>query len=418
MGKICFSDLLLATKDGEWGQDHPRGDLEPMLVIRGTDFQNVRFRDISNVPRRFIPRHIAERKALKCGDILIETAGGTKDQPTGRTVLLNDEVFEHSVSRVTCASFSRFLRADRNLVQPAYLFWYLQSIYNSGVMYPFHVQHTGVARFQYTQFATSHKVPLPSMADQLAISSVLSAFDDRISLNRRLNDTLETTARAIFKDWFVDFGPTRAKMEGHTPYLMPEVWALFPDHLDEHGIPKGWTSRRVEDLCELAYGKALPAPKRIPGKYPVYGSGGITGYHACAWNQSPSVIVGRKGTVGSLYWEDRPCFPIDTVFYVVSKGIPLTFCFYLLNSLNLEQMNTDAAVPGLNRNNVYRLAGPWSARDLITHFDATVRSLRERIFTAHEDSRVLTTTRDLLLPKLMSGELRVRDAERAVEAVL
>ena len=76
----------------------------------------------------------------------------------------------------------------------------------------------------------------------------------------------------------------------------------------------------------------------------MYGSGGVTGYHNKALINIPSVIVGRKGTVGSLYWEDQPFFPIDTVFYVKAK-VPLTYCYYLLQTLGLTEMNTDRGCP-------------------------------------------------------------------------
>ncbi|WP_126457071.1 restriction endonuclease subunit S [Pseudomonas aeruginosa] len=107
---------------------------------------------------------------------------------------------------------------------------------------------------------------------------------------------------------------------------------------------------------ELAYGKALKSTDRVDGQVPVYGSGGITGYHNQALVAGPSVVVGRKGTVGSIYWEDRPFFPIDTVFFVKTDK-PLTYCYYLLKTLGLEEMNTDAAVPGLNRGECLQAAG-------------------------------------------------------------
>ena len=254
---------------------------------------------------------------------------------------------------------------------------------------------------------------VPKLAEQEAIASVLGALDDKIELNRRMNETLEETARAIFKDWFVDFGPTRAKMEGRAPYLAAEIWSHFPDRLDDEGKPEGWEEKRVEDILELAYGKALKASERTEGPVPVYGSGGITGYHNEPLIEGPSVIVGRKGTVGVLYWEDRPFFPIDTVFYVRPKA-QLTFCYYHLQTLGLEAMNTDAAVPGLNRNNVYRLSVPWSDDELRTQFDLLAAALRQRIRANSEEIETLATTRDFLLPKLMSGEVRVKDAEKRV----
>lgn len=250
------------------------------------------------------------------------------------------------------------------------------------------------------------EVDWPSFPEQRAIATTLGALDDKIELNRKMNATLEAMARALFRDWFVDFGPTRAKMEGRPAYLSEDLWSLFPDRLDEEGKPEGWATRKVEALLELAYGKALKATDRQPGEVPVYGSGGITGTHSEALVHGPSIIVGRKGTVGSLYWEDRPFFPIDTVFYV-RPFVPLTFCYYALDQLGLDQMNTDAAVPGLNRNNAYRLELAWAGDVLVSRFDEIVSAARKRIRHNTNESRALAQTRDLLLPRLMSGELRV-----------
>ena len=95
---------------------------------------------------------------------------------------------------------------------------------------------------------------VPELAEQEAIASVLGALDDKIELNRRMNETLEAMARAIFKDWFVDFGPTRAKMEGRAAYLASEIWSLFPDRLDAQGKPEGWDFGLIGDLGEIAIG--------------------------------------------------------------------------------------------------------------------------------------------------------------------
>jgi type I restriction enzyme S subunit len=93
------------------------------------------------------------------------------------------------------------------------------------------------------------RISLPRVKDQRAVASILGAFDDKIDLNRRMNETLEAVVRAIFKDWFVDFGPTRAKMEGREPYLDPELSSMFPHRLDDEGKPEGW---RIGTLGEIA----------------------------------------------------------------------------------------------------------------------------------------------------------------------
>ena len=227
-------------------------------------------------------------------------------------------------------------------------------------------------------------------------------------------------ARALFKAWFVDFEPVRAKMEGcwqagqSLPGLPAHLYDLFPDRLVESElgeIPEGWTTGRVSDFLRLAYGKSLPTKTRIPGDIPVYGSGGITGFHNAALIDGEAVIVGRKGTVGSLYWEQSPNYPIDTVFYVQPLA-PLPFCYHLLESLPLRDMNTDAAVPGLNRENVYRLQVVLPPQVLIEKFSAIAGKLRRTVFNFQNENSSLTQLRDTLLPKLISGELRITDTEQ------
>jgi type I restriction enzyme S subunit len=101
-----------------------------------------------------------------------------------------------------------------------------------------------------------HPVPasFPEPIEQQAIASILGALDDKIESNRQMNETLETTARAIFKDWFVDFGPTRAKMEGRAPYLSEDIWSLFPNGLDDAGKPVGWSKKPLSEFFEIIGG--------------------------------------------------------------------------------------------------------------------------------------------------------------------
>jgi type I restriction enzyme S subunit len=124
---------------------------------------------------------------------------------------------------------------------------------------------------------------------------------------------------------------------------------------------------------------------------------------------SPSIIVGRKGTVGSLYWESRPFFPIDTVFFVKSNH-PLSYCYELLKTLGLQEMNTDAAVPGLNRENVYRLLVPGVPTEILSSYESLSFVLRNRIDANDRLIETLAKLRDTLLPRLISGRLRMPEA--------
>jgi len=310
------------------------------------------------------------------------------------------------------------VRLDQTKANPLFYYYLFRSPQGRALIEAIVEQGAGASGVRSSDLQ-SLMIPYPSLPQQKAIARILGSLDDKIELNRRMNETLEAMARAIFKDWFVDFGPTRAKIEGRAPYLPEPIWSLFPDAIDpQSGLPQGWESSKLEDFMELAYGKSLTAKNRLPGDVVVYGSGGETGFHNEALISSPAVIVGRKGTVGSIYWEDRPIFPIDTVFYVVPKKTSLFFCYQLLLTQPLANMNTDAAVPGLNRNNAYRLEFPYPGSDLLNAYELITSPIWAQRSVNIKESRTLAELRDRLLPKLMSGQIRVKDAEKLVEEVL
>lgn len=110
----------------------------------------------------------------------------------------------------------------------------------------------------------------------------------------------------------------------------------------------------IKNFSSFSYGKSLSATNRVYGNIPVYGSSGVTGYHNEALTSGPTVIIGRKGTVGSVYLSNTPCWPIDTTFFVEFEEIQdARFAYYVLKSVGLENMNSDSAVPGLNRDNAH-----------------------------------------------------------------
>ncbi|MBE6206255.1 MAG: restriction endonuclease subunit S [Rikenellaceae bacterium] len=116
-----------------------------------------------------------------------------------------------------------------------------------------------------------------------------------------------------------------------------------------------WKTYRLGDICTLNYGKALTATNRVAGDIPVYSSAGITGSHNVALVQSKGIIVGRKGSVGTVYYSDKPFYCIDTAYYILPNDEKYDFkwLYYRLKSLHLDKLNEDSAVPGLNRETAY-----------------------------------------------------------------
>lgn len=179
----------------------------------------------------------------------------------------------------------------------------------------------------------------PDLAAQRDIAELLGAYDDLIENNLRRIRILEDMARAIYREWFVHF-----RFPGHEGVAMVES-ELGP-------IPQNWGVRRLGHVVELLYGKALKESDRRPGQIAVFGSSGVIGSHSEALVPGPGIVVGRKGNVGSVHWSAGDYWPIDTVFYVRS-ALPLRFLYWDLR--HKKFLNSDAAVPGLNREQAYSL---------------------------------------------------------------
>jgi type I restriction enzyme S subunit len=381
-------------------------------------------------PEEFIAEEAYEqwmrRGIPEPGDVVLTT-----EAPLGEVAQLDER-------KVALAQRIITLRGKPGLLDNTYLKFALQS---SSLQEQLHGRSsgstvTGIKQSELRKLQLS----FPGIQEQKRVANILRSLDDKIDLNRCINQTLEAMAHAIFKSWFVDFEPVKskiaAKQEDRDPLraamstisgksdseldaLSPEqldtlaaTAALFPDEMEESElaeVPKGWSVQRVGNLLELVYGKALKSTDRKEGTVPVYGSGGITGYHDAALVPHGSIIVGRKGTVGSLYWEDDPFFPIDTTYYVRPLKAPLTYCYYAMQTLGLEKMNTDAAVPGLNRENAYRLELVQPESSVLTKFDVEVSTLRKAIRANAGSIKALVDLRDALLPKLLSGELSVTE---------
>jgi len=157
-------------------------------------------------------------------------------------------------------------------------------------------------------------------------------------------------------------------------------------------------------VVELNYGKALKKEDRRDGDYPVFGSSGIVGTHDAALIKGPGIIVGRKGNVGSVFWCDEDFFVIDTAYFVTSN-LPLRFLFYVLPTLNF--INSDAAVPGLSRNQAYTLELLVPPAPLLEMFCDVAGKFEGQASTLKGQIQNLRRTRDLLLPRLLSGQIAV-----------
>mgnify|MGYP000358956866 CR=1 FL=1 len=244
------------------------------------------------------------------------------------------------------------------------------------------VRHTAPERI----YRVKVRIP-PNVSEQRRIAQVLSAYGDLIENNRRRIRLLEEAARLLYREWFV-----RLRFPGH------EHVAVVG------GVPEGWGRVTLGRVAPLKYGKALKEDDRVPGPYPVYGSSGVVGTHESALVAGPGIIVGRKGNVGSVYWSDNDFCPIDTVYYIEAENASL-YLYYVL--LHTNFISTDVAVPGLNRNYAHGREVLIANPALMQEFESVVAPIHAQIAVLRRYNKQVSKARDLLLPKLMNGEVQV-----------
>jgi type I restriction enzyme S subunit len=303
-----------------------------------------------------------------------------------------------SDTNITCCGSTEFivLRPRDGITDPAFLYYLATSDDLRDRAIATMAGASGRQRVALEAFKEID-VPFPSIESQRKVATVLSAYDDLIENNNRRIKLLEEMTQRIYREWFIDF-----RYPGHegVPLVESELGS----------IPNGWSIRRLGDEVELVYGKALKSGSRRPGGVAVFGSGGLIGTHDEALGDGPTVIVGRKGNVGAVYWSDGSFFAIDTTYWVRSE-LPMTYCFYALR--DAEFLDSHAAVPGLSREQAYSLLFIRPNADVLDQFDSMIRqtfSLRRHL---DETNTNLRASRDLLLPRLISGEIDVADLDIA-----
>ena len=245
------------------------------------------------------------------------------------------------------------------------------------------------------------KVSVPPLPVQRRIAGILSAYDELMENSQRRIRLLEAMARALYREWFVHF-----RFPGHES--VPRV----PSPLGE--IPQGWEVGRLDAVLVLQRGFDLPRSKRVEGEVPIYAATGVIDFHNEAKVKAPGVVTGRSGTIGDVIYVQEDFWPLNTALWAKEfpKSEPL-FAYYFLSSIDLKQFNAGAAVPTLNRNDIHGLDALIPPRYLQRKFQDVAGAMLKQARTLGLRIENLRRTRDLLLPRLLSGQIDVESLDHA-----
>ena len=441
---LPYRSVIRYAIGGGWGNETLETGTGTVRIIRGTDFKNIHNGNLQGVPLRYETSRKISSRQLEDGDVILEISGGsrTSNQFTGRSFFVSQNLIDLLGGVVIPASFCRLVRFDEDRVAPKYAYYALQNMYLTGRAALYEQQSTGISNFQFEYFLDEEILRVPPLPEQQRIAGIFGALDDKIELNRRMNETLEQMARALYKSWFVDFDPVRAKMDGwwrpgeSLPGLPATLYDLFPDRLVESEIgevPEEWMVGVLTDMVQL-FGGGTPktsvagywngnipwyTPKDAPVLSDVFvidterqiSQDGVDNSSTQILPAGTTVISAR-GTVGRLACLGEPMAMNQTCYGVRGTDeYPDFFTYWnLRRAISDLQMRTHGTIFDTITRQTFELVNsviPPSV--LAAAFETMVSPYMKRMLDNLQDSRRVGYLRDALLPRLITGELRVSE---------
>lgn len=388
---------------------YPRLRAVPMKRVELSTSETERFM-LAEGDLIFARRSLTAAGAGKCS-VVVEI-----DEPT---------TFESSIIRA---------RPNKLKAEPLYLYYFFNSDAGLHSLDTIRRQ-VAVAGITGSDLA-SLEIPMPSLPEQHAIAHILGTLDDKIELNRRMNETLETMARALFQSWFVDFEPVRAKMEGRDTGLPQAIADLFPDRLVESElgkIPRGWLCSTVGKHFKLTMGQSPPG-----STYNESGDGlpffqGRTDFgfrfpSRRVFCTAPTrlaevgdALVCVRAPVGDVNIAIEQCAIGRGVAAARHLSRSSSFTYYAMHNLgeHFGKFEGEGTVFGsINKADFERLPFVAPPQAVLDGFERIASRIDERIVGCARESSTLTGLRDTLLPQLISGELRIHDAKQFIAEVM
>ena len=417
VGVLC-DEGVLHTQTGPFGSQLHSYDYVPsgvpVVPTEGIGRRRLLTEGIPEVAEETAAR--LSRHRLKSGDILFARRGV---QATGLSAIVTPKQ-----DGWLCGTGAILLRVTGAAVDPEFLSFFLSA--EESVLWL--KQHAVGAVMPNLNEGVIRQMPLtvPPLAEQKAIAAVLGALDDKIELNRRMNATLEAMARALFQSWFVDFDPVRAKLDARPPAgLGPATANLFPNEFEDSElghIPKGWRAGTVVEEFDLTMGQSPPGTTYNEGGcgIPLYQGKTDFGFRfptrrvfctaPTRYARAGDTLVSVRAPVGDVNMANEECCVGRGVAAVRHKTGATSFTYYSMSNLypDFARFEAEGTVFGsINKQSFEKLPFVIPLEEVLAAYERQAAPLDEQIRILEEQSRTLAILRDTLLPKLLSGDLRV-----------
>ena len=381
-----IKDVISEVKSGDWGKGSPTENYTTeVLCVRGADIPELCKGNVGKMPQRFIHNKKATSKILSANNLIIEISGGSPTQSTGRIALISDKILSRYSKPLICSNFCKAITATG--IQPEYLFNYWLYLYNKDAMFPYENGTTGIKNLDFNSFIQEQDISIPDIKTQQKIVSILSSIDEKIETNKRINDNLEEQAKALFKSWFVDSDRNE------------------------------WVHCELGDITLITAGGDRPSKytnkKTIECHVPIYSNGidneGLYGYTNVAKIHEESITISARGTIGYVCLRLEPYVPIVRLISIIPNKKELSAKYLYLWALTQNITGTGTTQQQLTVPIFRKTPISIPSDTKLKQFNSIADPLFSQIESNKKENIKLSTLRDTLLPKLMSGELSVEE---------
>ena len=372
--KVKLGNVTDSCLGKKLDQNKNKGDYQPYLAnvnVRWGEF------DLKDLPLMKFEESEQERYELKYGDLVICEGG----EP-GRCAIWKEQIPNMKIQK----ALHRVRVHD--CLDYRYLFYWFLLAGKTGELDQYFTGAT--IKHMPGQKLKEVVIDKPPLEIQHRIADILSAYDDLIENNQKQIKLLKEAAQRLYKEWFVDLH--------------------FPGHENTKivdGVPEGWRRGLLKELISVNYGKDH---KKVPddGNIPVYGSGGLMRKCNKSLFSGEAVLIPRKGSLNNIMYVDETFWTVDTMFYATMKQ-PHTavFVYFFVKAFDMYSMNIGAAVPSMTTKILDAMDVVIPDKETLEKFDKYAKVYFNKIKTLQGQNEQLKTARDLLLPKLMSGEVEV-----------
>ena len=422
-----LADIIETFISGDWGEEKVAEDTpNSVFCIRGADIVPITNHCFNGIPQRFVCDKTIENKTLKAGDLIIEKSGGSPTQSTGRIIYVSEDMIK-AKGNVVCSNFCTAFRVKAGW-NPLYVYYFWQNVYNHGAFFNFEGKTSGIKNLQLDNALSAIDIEYLPLEKQNRIVASLASIDEKIKVNRQINDNLEAMAKQLYDYWFVQFDFPN---EDGKPYKSSGGVMVYNERLKRE-VPIGWEVENLIDFAEIKNG-ATPStadeanyggdivwitPKDLSdqqSKFVYQGERNITkqGFDSCSTSMLPtnSVLMSSRAPIGLVSIAKHEVCTNQGFKSFIPKNIEnsIYLYYYIKHHIKqIEQLGTGTTFKEVSRDDLCKFPIlVVGANEAYKQWIELQDEIANKQFVLTKEIAVLTKQRDELLPLLMNGQASV-----------